>query len=40
MGYLRISIKFQLDKGCENHPEVLAPDTTGKFILWPKSATL
>jgi hypothetical protein len=29
MGVVNLSISFELEKGCENHPEVVAPDTTG-----------
>lgn len=40
MGVVHFSIAFELEKGCENHPEVLAPDTTGQLMVKVTSATL
>lgn len=40
MGVVNLSIAFDLEKGCENHPEVIAPDTTGQLIVKCTGATL
>lgn len=40
VGSVNFLIDFILEKDSENHPEVLAPDTTGTCIIRPKSALL
>ncbi|KRX05954.1 C2 domain [Pseudocohnilembus persalinus] len=40
IGTVEFSLEFELDQECKNHPEVVAPDTTGQVILRPKSANL
>lgn len=40
VGSVQFEIDFLLEEECKNHPEVLAPDTTGTCIVRPKSAVL
>lgn len=40
IGEVFISLEFELDEKCKNHPEVLAPDTKGEVLVKPQKATL
>lgn len=39
-GTVEFGLQFDLDEDCKDHPETKTPDTTGQFILRPKSALL
>lgn len=40
VGSVYLSLEFNLDPACAQHPEVLAPSTKGQIIARPKSAVL
>lgn len=40
VGTVNFEIDFLLEEDCKDHPEVVAPDTTGTCVVRPKSAVL